>query len=125
MPGIYASTLVLLIIFCGLGSGNGSVFQLVPLRFPFATAVASSLIGEVGALGGAFIPNAMGLSKQYLGNFSAGFLSFAALTIIAFVILRMRQSRWIGDWVGVDGRALPRMDGRVVMFPVIPAMEIY
>ena len=27
------------------------------------------MIGEVGALGGGFIPNAMGLSKQYSGSY--------------------------------------------------------
>ncbi len=125
LPGIYACTAVLLLIFAGLGAGNGSVFQLVPLRFPVATAVASSLIGEIGALGGAFIPNAMGLSKQILGSFTAGFLSFGVLTIGAFVILQMRQGHWIGDWVDSSGKALEKKEGRVVMFPVIPTMEMY
>ncbi len=125
LPGIYTFILVLLLIFAGLGAGNGAVFQLVPLRFPIATAVASSLIGEIGALGGAFIPNAMGVSKQMLGSFTAGFLSFAGLTIGAFILLQKRKKEWVGDWIDAHGKALPVREGRVQMFPVIPVMEIY
>lgn len=125
LPGIYASTAVLLLIFAGLGAGNGSVFQLVPLRFPMATAVASSLIGEIGALGGAFIPNAMGISKQTTGSFTPGFLAFGFLTIVAFIVLQKRQDHWIGDWVDDSGKALHREEGRVRMRPMIPVMEMY
>ncbi len=125
LPGIYGCTAILLFIFAGLGAGNGSVFQLVPLRFPYATAVASSLIGEIGALGGAFIPNAMGISKQVTGSFTSGFLSFGVLTLFAFAILQMRQGHWVENWIDADGKALPMGEVRVLMFPVIPVMEIY
>jgi len=40
----------------------------VPLRWPTTTAVAGSMIGEIGALGGGLVPNARGLSTQYLGT---------------------------------------------------------
>jgi NNP family nitrate/nitrite transporter-like MFS transporter len=50
-----------MLCFGALGAGNGALFQLVPLRWPLATAVAGSMIGEVGALGGGLIPNAMGM----------------------------------------------------------------
>ena len=41
---------ILVVCFSALGAGNGAVFQLVPLRFKSTTAVAGSLIGEMGAL---------------------------------------------------------------------------
>ncbi|MBI1979221.1 MAG: NarK/NasA family nitrate transporter [Elusimicrobia bacterium] len=123
---LYLMTAILLLIFAGLGAGNGSVFQLVPLRFPYATAVASSLIGEIGALGGAIIPNAMGLSKQWMGNFVFGFVSFGAIVSFAFLAIYKSERQWILNWVGEGGKAL-REDlaishGRVVM---VPAMEIW
>ena len=59
-----ATTLLFIVCFAALGAGNGAVFQLVPLRWPLATAVAGSMIGEVGALGGGLVPNAMGLSAS-------------------------------------------------------------
>src|SRR5207237_9176817 len=67
------TTLLLMLCFAALGAGNGAVFQLVPLRWPTTTAVAGSMIGEIGALGGGFVPNIMGASKQHLGAYRWGF----------------------------------------------------
>jgi MFS transporter, NNP family, nitrate/nitrite transporter len=72
------TTLLLMLCFAALGAGNGALFQLVPLRWPTTTAVAGSMIGEIGALGGGLVPNAMGLSKQHLGTYQWGFVLFAA-----------------------------------------------
>src|SRR5450830_694529 len=63
------TVLLFLICFSALGAGNGALFQLVPLRWPLTTAVAGSMIGELGALGGGLVPNLMGVSKQYTGSY--------------------------------------------------------
>lgn len=99
------TTLLFMLCFAALGAGNGALFQLVPLRWPLSTAVAGSMIGEIGALGGGFIPNAMGLSKQYLGSYFWGFAAFAALAIGMLIMLRMMQSRWTRTWAEKGGRA--------------------
>lgn len=103
--GVAMTTALFMVCFAALGAGNGAVFQLVPLRWPLATAVAGSMIGEIGALGGSFIPNAMGISKQTTGSFSYGFLAFVALAVVAFVILMIAQRKWTKTWVGKGGRA--------------------
>lgn len=100
------TTILFMVCFAALGAGNGALFQLVPLRWPLATAVAGSMIGEIGALGGSFIPNAMGISKQTSGSFAYGFLAFAALATIAFIVLRVAQRKWTKTWVGEGGRAI-------------------
>ncbi|MCC6600440.1 MAG: MFS transporter [Crocinitomicaceae bacterium] len=102
---IVSTTILFMVTFAALGAGNGSLFQLVPLRWPMTTAVAGSMIGEIGALGGSIIPNAMGQSKQLTGSFQYGFLSFMALAVIALVVLRIAQRKWTKSWVGVGGRA--------------------
>jgi NNP family nitrate/nitrite transporter-like MFS transporter len=102
---VTGSTLMFMICFAALGAGNGALFQLVPLRWPATTAVAGSMIGEIGALGGGFIPNAMGQSKQHTGSYFGGFLAFASLAVVAFVVLRVAQRRWTRTWVGAGGRA--------------------
>jgi MFS transporter, NNP family, nitrate/nitrite transporter len=99
------TTLLFMLCFAALGAGNGALFQLVPLRWPLTTAVAGSMIGEIGALGGGFIPNAMGLSKQYLGTYFWGFASFAVLSIAMLVMLRVMQLRWTRTWAEKGGRA--------------------
>jgi MFS transporter, NNP family, nitrate/nitrite transporter len=99
------TTLLFMLCFAALGAGNGALFQLVPLRWPLTTAVAGSMIGEIGALGGAIVPNAMGLSKQYAGTYLWGFVLFAVLAIAMLGMLRVMQLRWTRTWAEKGGRA--------------------
>lgn len=102
---VAATTLLFMLCFACLGAGNGALFQLVPLRWPLTTAVAGSMIGEVGALGGGFIPNAMGLSKHHFGTYLWGFVAFAVLALAMLVMLRVVQIRWTRTWAEKGGRA--------------------
>jgi len=88
-----------------MGAGNGAVFQLVPLRFMKETAVAGSLIGEIGALAGGFLPNAMGLGMKHYGSFTPGFLSGVCLAAVALVVFIAVTRRWTTTWAGRGGRA--------------------
>jgi MFS transporter, NNP family, nitrate/nitrite transporter len=99
------TTLLFMLCFAALGAGNGALFQLVPLRWPLATAVAGSMIGEIGALGGGFVPNAMGIAKQTTGSYLYGFLAFTLLTLAMLVMLRVVQIRWTRTWAEKGGRA--------------------
>jgi NNP family nitrate/nitrite transporter-like MFS transporter len=100
-----ATTLLFMVCFAALGAGNGALFQLVPLRWPASTAVAGSMIGEIGALGGGLVPNAMGLSKQYFGSYFYGFVLFAALAVAVLLMMRVMQIRWTRTWAEKGGRA--------------------
>ena len=104
---VAVTTLLFMLCFAALGAGNGALFQLVPLRWPLTTAVAGSMIGEVGALGGGFLPNAMGQSKQLAGTYLWGFVAFAVLALVMLVMLRRVQIRWTRTWAEKGGRARP------------------
>jgi NNP family nitrate/nitrite transporter-like MFS transporter len=52
----------------------------------------------MAALGGGFIPNAMGLSKQYAGTYLWGFVAFALLALAMLLLLPVVQIRWIRTW---------------------------
>lgn len=104
---VVATTLLFMLCFAALGAGNGALFQLVPLRWPLTTAVAGSMIGEIGALGGGFIPNAMGQSKQLTGSYLWGFVAFAVLGAAMLLMLRLVQVRWTRTWAEKGGRARP------------------
>ena len=97
--------MLLIACFAALGAGNGAVYQLVPLRWPLTTAIAGSMIGELGALGGGLVPNAMGLARQYLGTYAWGFVFFATFALGTLVLLRALQASWTRSWVGDGGRA--------------------
>lgn len=96
---------ILVVCFSAMGAGNGAVFQLVPLRFKTTTAVAGSLIGEIGALAGGFLPVAMGYSKQFTGTFTAGFLSGTVLALFVLAALAMVVRDWTSTWVAAGGKA--------------------
>ncbi|WP_439607624.1 MFS transporter [Hydrogenophaga sp.] len=102
---LVATTLLLMLCFAALGAGNGALFQLVPLRWPLSTAVAGSMIGEIGALGGGLVPNAMGLSRQYAGTYFWGFALFSVLALLVLLMMRSMQMRWTRTWAEKGGRA--------------------
>jgi len=111
------TTLLFMLCFAALGAGNGALFQLVPLRWPLTTAVAGSMIGEIGALGGGFLPNAMGLSKQHAGTYLWGFVAFALLALAMLAMLRIVQIRWTRTWAEKGGRAKPQPRATAVKKP--------
>ena len=120
---VAVTTLLFMLCFAALGAGNGALFQLVPLRWPLSTAVAGSMIGEIGALGGGFLPNAMGQSKQFAGTYLWGFVAFAVLAIVMLAMLRLVQIRWTRTWAEKGGRArstAPSMDSRFASTPLRP-----
>lgn len=105
-PSLAATTVLFMLCFAALGAGNGALFQLVPLRWPTNTAVAGSMIGEIGALGGAILPNVMGFSKQYTGTFATGFVAYAVFAGLVLGCLMLWQRRWVGAWIGPRGKVL-------------------
>ena len=63
------------------------------------------MVGEIGALGGGLVPNAMGLSKQFAGSCMWGFILFASLAVVMLFMLRTMQVRWTRTWAEKGGRA--------------------
>ena len=105
-PSLGITVALLICCFAVLGLGNGALFQLVPLRWPATAAVAGSMIGEIGALGGAILPNVLAYSKTHTGSYAGGFMTFAGLAAVILVVLRIVQRYWVGKWIAPGGRAL-------------------
>lgn len=78
--------LFILLMAC-LGLGNGSVFQLVPLRFKKDIGVITGFVGAFGGLGGFLIPNLLGTLKSVSGSFSIGFIVLAVVTIASTALV--------------------------------------
>lgn len=89
---------ILVVGFAAMGAGNGAVFQLVSLRFATMTAVAGSLVGEIGALAGGFLPAAMGLAKQHTGGFGPGFVGVAVLAVVGMAAIMAVVAAWSATW---------------------------
>jgi MFS transporter, NNP family, nitrate/nitrite transporter len=104
-PAIVFTTLLFMFCFAALGAGNGATFQLVPLRWAGSTAVAGSMIGEIGALGGSILPNLLGQSKQHAGSYSPGFAAYIGFALLVLIMMRLFARQWTRTWVGPGGRA--------------------
>jgi MFS transporter, NNP family, nitrate/nitrite transporter len=97
-----------LIMFSGmglLGMGNGSVFQLVPQRFPKEIGVVTGIVGAAGGIGGFFLPNLLGTLKQISASYAGGFLIFALTGFACTAALVYVSRSWEGIFVGQGGRA--------------------
>ncbi len=86
-----------------LGMGNGSVFQLVPLRFRHEIGVMTGLVGAAGGLGGFLLAKALGWSKGMTGGFAMGFGAFAVLAGVGLVGLFIVKTRWRTTWGAASG----------------------
>lgn len=104
LPGIaWIAVAVFFLGAAALGAGNGSVFQLVPLRFRNEIGVMTGLVGAAGGIGGFFLAKALGLSKGMTGEFFAGFTVFAGLAIVGLFGLMAVKTRWRTTWGAASG----------------------
>lgn len=83
-----------------LGMGNGSVFQLVPQRFPKEIGVITGIVGAAGGLGGFFLPNILGKLKGLTGSYGTGFAVFALVSGLCVVLMALIRSSWEVGFLG-------------------------
>ncbi len=76
-----------------LGIGNGSVFQLVPVRFKSEVGVITGFVGAFGGLGGFLLPNLLGSLKSITGSYGPGFLVFGIIAVLATISLAYIHSK--------------------------------
>jgi len=89
---------VLFAIMASLGMANGAVFQLVPQRFGKDIGIMTGLIGAAGGLGGTALVKTLGWSKGAFDGYSAGFMIFAGVVLVAIIGISMVKTRWRTTW---------------------------
>jgi len=94
----FAAIIVLFLIMASLGMANGAVFQLVPQRFGKDMGIMTGLVGCAGGLGGTALIKTLGWSKGAFDGYTAGFLIFAAVVVVAIVGLSFVKTRWRTTW---------------------------
>jgi NNP family nitrate/nitrite transporter-like MFS transporter len=99
LPPVWCSTLLLFFVMACLGMGNGSVFQLVPQRFRQEIGVATGLVGAAGGIGGFFLLTVMGVAKELVGSYGAGFFCIGLAGLACLALLRIVQPGWRGSWL--------------------------
>ncbi|WP_324170955.1 MFS transporter [Sulfurimonas sp.] len=94
----YIAILVLFLIMANLGMANGAVFQLVPQRFGKDIGIMTGLVGCAGGLGGTALIKTLGWSKGAFDGYTAGFLIFACVVLVAIMGLSLVKTRWRTTW---------------------------
>ncbi|PLY07747.1 MAG: MFS transporter [Arcobacter sp.] len=100
-----AAILVLFLIMANLGMANGAVFQLVPQRFGKDIGIMTGIVGCAGGLGGTALIKTLGWSKGAFDGYTAGFLIFACVVLLAISGISLVKTRWRTTWgVSAGGR---------------------
>ncbi|WJH32410.1 NarK/NasA family nitrate transporter [Paenibacillus sp. CC-CFT747] len=98
LPSQYLALLLFIGMMMCLGMGNGSIFQIVPQRFPKEIGVVTGVVGAAGGLGGFVLPFALGSLKETTGSFSTGFLLAGCFVFAASLLFYLRSLNWKKTW---------------------------
>jgi len=115
-----AVAVVLLFLTMGLlGMGNGSVFQLVPQRFPKEIGVITGIVGAAGGLGGFLLPNLIGGLKTATGTFGTGLVVFGLTSFVSWALLRLVRPRWEATFLAKTEPTSPVINPHAALEPVL------
>jgi NNP family nitrate/nitrite transporter-like MFS transporter len=99
LPPLPVAVVLLFVTMGLLGMGNGSVFQLVPQRFPKEIGVLTGIVGAAGGIGGFFLPNVLGTLKRTTASFAPGFAVFALMACVCLLVLWRLRPRWESEFL--------------------------
>ena len=94
----WLAIVVLFAIMANLGMANGAVFQLVPQRFGKDIGIMTGIIGASGGIGGTALIQTLGWSKGAFDGYSAGFMIFAVVVLVALSGISLVKTRWRTTW---------------------------
>ena len=100
LPSLYITTALLFGGMMCLGMGNGSIFQLVPLRYRAEIGAVTGIVGAAGGIGGFFLPMLFGSLKDLTGSYGSGFFIFGLIAVTALLILQVTyRLSWKRSWL--------------------------
>ena len=98
LPPVWLAAVLLGVGMGMLGMGNGSVFQLVPQRFPNRVGIMTGIIGAAGGFGGFLLPSLLGLMRDGTGSFGPGFVILGTCYLAGLGALLSLRSVWVRSW---------------------------
>jgi NNP family nitrate/nitrite transporter-like MFS transporter len=98
LPPLWLTTTLFTVMMALLGAGNGSVFQLVPLRFQRQLGVVTGLVGAAGGLGGFFLPSLLGVLRDRTGTYATGLVLVALVCLWGMTLMVAVSGTWRLTW---------------------------
>lgn len=86
-PSIGLYTIGCLTIALCAGTGNGTIFKLVPLYFTKQAGIANGLISAMGGLGGFFPPLILSLLFSLTGHYAIGFMALSQIALASLILV--------------------------------------
>lgn len=86
-PSIYMYTVGCLTVALCAGTGNGTIFKLVPMYFVKQPGVANGIISAMGGLGGFFPPLMLTLLYSMTGHYAIGFMALSMVALVSLVLV--------------------------------------
>lgn len=114
LPPLTLAALFLALCMAALGMGNGSVFQLVPQRFPDRIGIMTGLVGAAGGFGGFLLPSLLGFLKDRTGTFATGLAALTLFMSSGFLVLLYLKNVWKNNWPADAARRAGLTDASVV-----------
>jgi MFS transporter, NNP family, nitrate/nitrite transporter len=76
----------LIVAFCA-GTGNGTIFKLVPLYFSKQAGIANGIISAMGGLGGFFPPLILTVLFNATGHYAIGFMALSQIALACLILV--------------------------------------
>ncbi|MDF2652423.1 MAG: nitrate/nitrite transporter [Paenibacillus sp.] len=86
-PSIEIYTVGCLTIALCAGTGNGTIFKLVPLYFSKQAGIANGIISAMGGLGGFFPPLMLTLIFKLTGHYAIGFMALSQVALASLILV--------------------------------------
>jgi NNP family nitrate/nitrite transporter-like MFS transporter len=112
LPPVWAATTLFTVAMAFLGAGNGSVFQLVPLRFRHHLGTVTGLVGAAGGIGGFFLPSLLGVLRDRTGSYSVGLAALALVCVAGMSLIVVVGGMWRLTWAAPHRFAGALTEGR-------------
>lgn len=86
-PSFYIYTIGCLTVALCAGTGNGTIFKLVPMYFVKQPGVANGMISAMGGLGGFFPPLMLTLLYSMTGHYAIGFMALSQIALVSLILV--------------------------------------
>ncbi|MCP1308814.1 nitrate/nitrite transporter [Paenibacillus tyrfis] len=86
-PDIQLYTVGCLLIAVCAGTGNGTIFKLVPLYFLKQAGIVNGIVSAMGGLGGFFPPLILASLFSLTGHYAIGFMALSEFALVSLVLV--------------------------------------
>lgn len=86
-PSIGLYTIGCLTVAICAGTGNGTIFKLVPLYFSKQAGIANGVISAMGGLGGFFPPLMLAFLFKLTGHYAIGFMALSQVALASLILI--------------------------------------